>query len=94
MGTEADKPQAEKQRANPVPLMFALLAFALAIYAIHTRLDHVSMHLVYARFSGLCIPWCLVCSRFEMGVPQSSLTTLGQYLFITIACYLKKDLPC
>ena len=60
MGTEADKPQAEKQRANPVPLMFALLAFALAIYAIHTRLDHVSMHLVYARFSGLALPAVLI----------------------------------
>ena len=60
MGTEADKPQAGKQRANPVPLMFALLAFALAIYAIHTRLDHVSMHLVYDRFSGLALPAVLI----------------------------------
>ena len=34
-------------------LLVALLAFVAAIMAIHARLDHLSMHAVYARFSGL-----------------------------------------
>jgi len=36
-------------------LAFALLVFTGAIFAIHTRLDYLAMHEVYARFSGLSV---------------------------------------
>ena len=59
---EADKRQPEDRqpRSNPVPLLVALAAFAAAIWAIHARLDHLSMHLIYARFSALSLPTVLV----------------------------------
>ncbi len=53
MEAEKGKPQTYQGRANPVPLFLALIAFGAAIFAIHSRLDHLSMHLVYARFSAL-----------------------------------------
>jgi phosphatidylglycerol lysyltransferase len=46
--------------AGWLPVLFALAAFALAIFAIHTKLDHLSMHAVYARFSGLALPGVLI----------------------------------
>lgn len=59
---EADKrrPRERQSRANPVPLILALLIFAAAILAIHARLDHLSMHLIYARFSSLALPAVLI----------------------------------
>ena len=45
-------PQETRLRAR-LTLLFALAAFAAAIVAIHARLDHLSMHAVYARFAGL-----------------------------------------
>ena len=59
---EADKrrPRERQSRANPGPLILALLIFAAAILAIHARLDHLSMHLIYARFSSLALPAVLI----------------------------------
>ena len=53
MEAEKHKPQKRRRRANFLPLMLVLAAFAAAIFAIHARLDHLSMHLIYARFSAL-----------------------------------------
>ncbi|MEZ6011710.1 MAG: bifunctional lysylphosphatidylglycerol flippase/synthetase MprF [Hyphomonas sp.] len=62
MNTEADaEPQEDPgHRRARLTLAFALLAFAAAIFAIHTRLDHLSMHAVYARFSALSAPGLLI----------------------------------
>ena len=35
--------------------LWALAAFAAAIFAIHFRLAHLSMHTIYAHFSGLAV---------------------------------------
>ncbi|MEZ5999651.1 bifunctional lysylphosphatidylglycerol flippase/synthetase MprF [Hyphomonas sp.] len=53
MEADINKPQERPARPNPVPLLLALVAFAAAIFAIHSRLDHLSMYLIYARLSAL-----------------------------------------
>jgi phosphatidylglycerol lysyltransferase len=79
MNADGQTPQDRPGRANPVPLVFALLAFVAAIYAIHVRLDHLSMHLVYARFSLLALPAVLVAvagmlASYAAAVLRDSLT--------------------
>ena len=52
---DAATPEVPDRRGARLTLVIALAAFAAAIFAIHTRLDHLSMHAVYARFSGLAL---------------------------------------
>jgi phosphatidylglycerol lysyltransferase len=60
MGTEKEKSSQTTRSFGWLPVLFALAAFAVAIFAIHARLDHLSMHAVYARFSGLALPAVLI----------------------------------
>ena len=79
MSANRDTPQDDPPRSNPVPLLLALLAFAAAIYAIHGRLDHMSMHQVYGRFAALSWPSVLIAfagmlASYAMAVLRDGLT--------------------
>lgn len=60
MPAEEDASQEPNGRQDRLTLLVTLLAFAAAIFAIHARLEHLSMHAVYARFSGLALPGVLI----------------------------------
>jgi phosphatidylglycerol lysyltransferase len=79
MSANRDTPQDDPPRSNPVPVLLALLAFAAAIYAIHGRLDHMSMHQVYGRFAALSWPAVLIAfagmlASYAMAVLRDGLT--------------------
>lgn len=73
MRAEEDASEEPSGRQDRLTLLVALLAFAAAIFAIHARLEHLSMHAIYARFSGLALP----------GVLTALAATLVSYLAST-----------
>lgn len=73
MEAERHKPQERRSRANWLALFLALAAFAAAIFAIHSRLDHLSTHLIYARFSELA-PLTVLVAQAGMLVSYATAT--------------------
>ncbi|MEZ5954030.1 MAG: bifunctional lysylphosphatidylglycerol flippase/synthetase MprF [Hyphomonas sp.] len=60
MDTQEREPESDAPLWPGLAALFALAAFAAAIFAIHARLDHLAMHAVYRQFAVLALPAVLL----------------------------------